>query len=280
MYHRAMNIVLDNFENPLSPEKYRELLAASNNLDEQASFYEFVESELEILKIDRAEGTISNYNKLINTMKLWKPELTFGEINLDFVERYHAHEVKQGNLESTINKKHANFKFLIGRAVLKEKIAKNPYDMFAIKKSIKPQNNDVLTEEEIARLHDIHDSDKYDKGKQVVLRTFLFSCYTSLSFAEFSIVCYADLKEYIVDGVTCLLLCNERKKNNIPYKIPIVSDRVKQLLGEGEPFQKIFTLLVTNRLIILKAIAYHIDIVIDSTQDAYQNNCPGTKYKA
>lgn len=115
---------------------------------------------------------------------------------------------------------------------------------------ITSQNNDVLTEKEITKLHDIYDSGKYSKGKQEVLRTFLFSCYTSLSFAEFSIVTYADLKEYIIDGKVCLLLCNERKKNNIPYKIPIVSDRVKQLLGKGESFQKIFTPLgnqPTNR---------------------------------
>lgn len=257
VYQKAMNIILDNFYNPLAPKDFRKLLFDKSA--NQTSFYEFVESELEVLKVDRSEGTIANYKKLINTMMLWKPELTFNEINLDFVERFHAYEVEQGNLESTINKKHANFKFLIGRAVLKEKIAKNPYDMFAIKKSIKPQNNDVLTKKEIAKLHDIYDSGKYSKGKQEVLRTFLFSCYTSLSFAEFSIVTYADLKEYTVDGKVCLLLCNERKKNNIPYKIPIVSDRVKQLLGKGESFQKIFTPLgnqPTNR--------YLKDIMIDA----------------
>lgn len=248
IHQRAMNIILKNFNSPLSPIEFRNALFDKTSV--QTSFYEFVESELEVLKVDRAKGTIANYNKLINTMKVWKPTLDFKEITLDFIEQFHKHELDEGNLESTVNKKHANFKFLIGRAVLKEKIAKSPYDLFAIKKKITPQNNDVLTEQEIINLHNIYDSDKYDKGKQEVLRTFLFSCYASLSFSEFSIVTYADLKEYIVDGKACLLLCNKRKKNNITYKIPIVSDRVKQLLREGEPFQKIFNPLgnqPTNR---------------------------------
>lgn len=79
-----MNLLLDNFGSPLSTKEYKELLATPTNVKEQTSFYEFVESELEILKVDRAEGTISNYNKLINTMKTWKPTLEFKEITLGF----------------------------------------------------------------------------------------------------------------------------------------------------------------------------------------------------
>ena len=46
------------------------------------------------------------------------------------------------------------------------------------------------------------------------------------------------------------LLCNERTKTNIPYKIPIVSPIVVRLLENGESFQKIFDPLTnqpTNR---------------------------------
>ena len=37
-----------------------------------------------------------------------------------------------------------------------------------------------------------------------------------------------------------MILCDERKKTNITYKIPIVSSIVMSLLGNGESFQKIF----------------------------------------
>lgn len=246
IYEKAKNLIMNFYEKPLPIPQFRKELLESKDED-NTDFYSFVEQELEVLKLDRAKGTISNYKKLINTMKEWKPTLHFHEITLDFIERFHAHEIEQGNLESTVNKKHANFKFLIGRAVLKEKIEKNPYERFAIKKKIKAQNEDVLTEQEIDKLHDAYKQNIYSGGKQKVLRNFLFSCYTSLSYAEIDTVTYADLKKYTIDQKEYLLLCNRRVKNKMDYKIPIVSDKVKELLGTGKDFQKIF-IPITNQV--------------------------------
>lgn len=128
IYHKAINLIMDNYNSPLTIPKFKNQLFAKEALTE-ISFYDFIEQELELLKVDRAEGTIANYNKLINTLKVWKPTLEFEEITLDFIEHFHAYEIGQGNLESTVNKKHANFKFLIGRAVLKEKLAKIPMNV-------------------------------------------------------------------------------------------------------------------------------------------------------
>lgn len=201
----------------------------------------FIEKEIELLKASRASGTIANYYKLINTMKEWKPTLSFDEIILDYIQRFHNHEIEVGNQLSTIYKKHANLKFLEGLAVDKEIIEKNPYEKFEIKKSIKAQNTDVLTEDELKKLQTAYDSGKYKGGKQEVLREFLFSCYTSLSYAEFSEFTYDNLKPIkLKSKETFLLLCNERTKTNIMYKIPIVSPVVVNLLGNGESFQKIF----------------------------------------
>lgn len=239
IYQRAINLIMQNYGNPLPISLFRSELFEEQE-DENTSFYDFIENELEILKIDRAPGTISNYKKLINTMKEWKPTLDFKEITLEYVENFHKHEFEQGNLESTVNKKHANFKFLIGRAVLKEKMERNPYEKFTIKKDIDVQNRDVLTEKEIEKLHKVYQQKIYTAGKQKVLRKFLFSCYTGMSFAEFDVVTYANLQKYKIDNEEYLLLCNKRVKSGEDYAIPIVSDKVKELLGCGEDFQKIF----------------------------------------
>lgn len=116
----------------------------------------------------------------------------------------------------------------------------------------------MLTELEIAKLQHAYDDKIYDKGKHEVLRNFLFSCYTSLAFAELEVVTYSDLKSYKIKKKDYLLLCNERTKNNIPYKIPIVSPIVNSLLRNGQNFEKIFKPLgnqPTNR--------YLKDIMID-----------------
>lgn len=260
VYEKAKSLIMSFYEKPLPIPQFRKELFDKKDHG-NTDFYEFVEQELEILKVDRAEGTIANYRKLINTMKEWRGTLHFHEITLDFIEKFHAHEVEQGNLESTVNKKHANLKFLIGRAVLKEKLEKNPYERFTIKKKIKAQNEDVLTEQEIDKLYNTYKKNIYSGGKQKVLRNFLFSCYTSLSYAEFDVVTYADLKKYIIDKKEYLLLCNKRVKNGMIYKIPVVSDKVKELLGTGKDFQKIFTSLTnqaSNRY--LKSIMSDLNI--------------------
>lgn len=83
---------------------------------------------------------------------------------------------------------------MIGLALDKEQLVKNPYDKFQIKKITKAQNNDILTEEELKILQQVYDNNKYKEGKKEVLRDFLFSCYTSLSYAEFHNITYGDLK--------------------------------------------------------------------------------------
>ena len=264
-YQKADTIIMENFFKPLSISQFIEKIRDKSfgNTD----FYVFIENEIELLKKVRASGTIENYNKLINTLKAWKPTLSFDEITLDFIQQFHNHELEVGNLPSTIYKKHANFKFLIGIAVDKEKIAKTPYEKFEIKKNIKAQNNDVLTEDELKRLQDAYNKKKYSKGKQEVLREFLFACYTSLAYAEYSIVTFADIKLIKIDtGEYYPLLSNEHTKTDITYKIPIVSPKVVALIGEGEPSQNIFSPISnqpTNRY--LKSIMKDLHIEKEMT---------------
>lgn len=112
------------------------------------------------------------------------------------------------------------------------------------------------------KLQTAYDSGKYQGGKQEVLREFLFSCYTSLSYAEFSDVTNDNLKPIQLKSKgTFLLLCNERTKTNIMYKIPIVSPVVVNLLGNSESLEKIFNPLsnqLTNRY--LKEIMRDLEI--------------------
>ncbi len=240
IYQKADAIVMENFFKPLSVSQFIDKIRDKSfgNTD----FYVFIENEIELLKKSRASGTIANYCKLINTMKEWKPTLSFDEINLEYIQKFHNHELEVGNILSTIYKKHSNFKFLIGIAVDKEKIAKNPCEKFEIKKNIKAQNSDVLTEDELKKLQNAYDKKKYSEGKQEVLREFLFSCYTSLAYAEFSNVTFADIKLIKIDtGEFYPLLSDARTKTNITYKIPIVSSKVVALIGEGESSQNIFS---------------------------------------
>lgn len=241
----AQNILFENYLSPLTTKefyrKYKEELDPSPKKNNNYNFYIFIEREIELLKSDRGDGTISNYYKLINSMKKWRPKLKFGDITFEYIQQYHNYCIETGNLESTIYKKHANFKFLLGLCIAKGKLNKNPYDKFPVKKNIKSQNNNVLTEEELRKLQKTYDDDQYSDGKKEVLRNFLFSCYTGLSFAEFNIVSFSHLtKINMEDKGEYILLCNERTKTGTTYKIPIVSPIVRNLVGIGKSRNRIF----------------------------------------
>lgn len=90
----------------------------------------------------------------------------------------------------------------------------------------------------------------------------MFSCYTGLSYAEYDVITYADLKKILVSKNSYLLLENYRVKTGELYRVPIVSTKVIELLGNGKDFQKIFTNplenQVTNRY--LKTIMIDLNI--------------------
>lgn len=231
-YTKAQTIIRDNFIKPLRVEvflnKFKDILYGNTD------FYVFAENELRFLKLSRAKRTIANYRNFLSKMKKWKPVLAFDEITLDYIQKFHEYEIQSGNLLNTIYKKHSNFKFFLGIAVDKGILDKNPYSKFKIKKIIQAQNNDILNEDELKMLQQVYDSGKYKGGKREVLRNFLFSCYTSLSYAEFHNVTYDDLKPVVLKDNKnvdiCLLLSNNRLKTDVLYKIPIVSSVVESLL--------------------------------------------------
>lgn len=256
-YQKADTIVMENFFKPLSISQFVEKIKDKSfgNTD----FYVFIENEIELLKKVRAPGTIENYNKLINTMKAWKPTLSFDEITLDFIQKLHNYELEIGNLPSTIYKKHSNFKFLVGIAVDKEKIAKNPYEKFEIKKNIKAQNNDVLTEDEIKKLQNVYDKKKYSKGKQEVLREFLFSCYTGLSYNDISQLTSLQLR--IVSDQSLWLFTGKQQ-----YPLVSLPEYLRHTLLEKDKNVHLFKLPTIQYVnVCLRAIAIKSNMKIDFT---------------
>jgi integrase len=233
-YHKAQTILWTHYDRPLSTREFIEKFRDCHygNTD----FYVFIGNELKLQESTRAKQTLSNYYNLINKMKEWKPTLTFNEITLEYIQRFHDHELKTGNILSTIYKKHANFKFLLGLALSKEQIQKNPYDKFPIKKITKAQNNDILTEDELKILQEAYDSNRYTGGKREVLRDFLFSCYTSLSYAEFHHVTFGDLKPVTVKvndrDETYPLLCNDRQKTAVIFRTIAAKKGIRDSIAE------------------------------------------------
>lgn len=266
MYARGQTIISDNHYTPLHIEEFsKELKMEYYNGDD---FYEYAEHEINLMEGVLSSGTVMNYRKLLNTLRAWKPKLLLGDISIGFLQEFHRVELKKGNLLSTVYKKHANLKALLNLAVKKDLLTKNPYSNFQVKRNFRSQNTNILTETELNLLKDKYLEDIYAENKQEVLRCFLFSCYTGLSFVDFNEITYSDLIKIEIDGEEYFFLKKERIKTKVMYKIPIVSPIVKTLLGGGKPFDSVFWLPTnqeTNRYIkqimkevgINKSITFH-----------------------
>lgn len=240
LYRRGQNIIGDNYYQPLHIEDFSKQFKMGyfNGND----FYEYAEHEISLMQEALSDGTIKNYKKLLSGLREWKPRLLMGEISVGFLQKFHKIELQKGNLLSTIYKKHANLKTLLNLAVQKSLLTRNPYSDFKIKGNFKSQNTNVLTETELNILKNKYLENVYMGKKQEVLKCFLFSCYTGLSFIDFNKITYSDLIKIEIENKEYYILKKERVKTKITFKIPIVSSIVKLLLGKGIPSEHIFWL--------------------------------------
>jgi integrase len=223
---------------------------------ESPSFYDFITSEIELLRPLRSAGTIGNYFKLLNKLKDFHPETTFDELTLTYIETFHQFLCKYKKADKTssldesyIYKLHKDLRMFINRALDKKLITDYPYSKFTVKEKFKKEIS-PLSIEEVEKLYTKYVSDEYKTGKRKVLRNFLVACYSALSFSDFKDIRYRDIKTIDIKGERYQYIRGNRQKTQEEYVIPIVNSRLIKLIGNGFPEQKIFQTLEnqpTNR---------------------------------
>jgi integrase len=145
----------------------------------QLSFVSFFEKHLENIKSNpKAFGNAKKYNTIINKLKnfLEGKDLTFEEVDYDFLVKFKTFLFKDGNVANTVN---SDLKYI--RAVLYEAIrsgkypqGKNPF--FTFKLEHKRTYKEALTIEELQKIERL----ELPENKLIwhVKNCFLFSYYT------------------------------------------------------------------------------------------------------
>jgi len=158
------------------------------------SFIEFVETETAKYEGSRAPGTIKNYRKLIRSLKEFKPDLVFRQLNYNLVSEYDRFLHRKKYEPNTVWAYHKNFKKFILLAIKRGKKLQNPYSEFSFSRA--RTERVFLTQVELQTLIREYEDPTYPDYLRRVLRYFLFMCFTGIRVSDLK-----ELKEEnVVDG--------------------------------------------------------------------------------
>lgn len=213
----------------------REFDSSYNSDDFLAFFYDHMWNHI---RLTQSRTAYTNYLAALNKLKRCFKEVYFKDLNYDFILSYDKFlKSVDKNSPSTVNKYHAKVKAIINIAIKKGYEIKNPYSNFKLQKF--PTRPSFLSIEETKQLLEYYESGKLAVNEKEYLRSFLFSCFTSLR--------YSDVREFRIDLI---------KENEIIIK-PKKTERL----------DKVVNIPLTNKareLIIWDKFSRQFDLPIES----------------
>ncbi|MCX6240375.1 MAG: site-specific integrase [Bacteroidetes bacterium] len=202
------------------------------------SFYAFAENEIEILKHKNASSeTIRSYNSYISKLKRFAQELSFTDITRDFISRYHANMVSNGNQVNTVHKSLSFVRTMLKRAQREGIIQENPFIYYPLQK--KAGNRQFLNIDELNRIEKLYASGTMKGYQSNACKSFLFSCYTGLRYQDVRNLRFENVKKEVHEGKDMLFIRITMHKTKDPVSIPLI-DKAVRMIGEGFPAQKVF----------------------------------------
>jgi len=236
-----------------------ELLQTEFEMPEyKTSFYAFYENELSKRKGVLAPSTYEKYSITLRKLKLYREQLIFCDLNVDFLNEYKSYCKSIGNCQNTINANLKNIK-TFSRLAYKAGLCSNELFSDVRISNIEPIRN-FLTEKELNKLFDFYKYKKFDAKDKDVLRPFLFSCFTGLRFSDVKALKFANIQNDV-------LLVKMKKTEYIDkfVKIPLC-DASRGLINFNRKTKTVFSMYseqYMNRQ--LKSICRNIGIEKDIT---------------
>ncbi|HVW97486.1 MAG TPA: site-specific integrase [Mucilaginibacter sp.] len=184
---RASKIKLRAFADDrlLTLEKFEQEFVNFHSYDNFMAYWLRKKNELVaggIITSDTGDNHMTSYNRL-NEFIGGSEYLPFGEIDLEFIQRFNAWLRKEKKLEhNSACTSHKTVKSYLNHAQLDKYRFDNPYLKF--KYRFKHGERAVLERKEIERLEKLWAKRQLDEIGQEVLAKFLFSCYTGLRISD------------------------------------------------------------------------------------------------
>lgn len=223
------------------------------------SFYDFYDSQLGLLKGKLAANTIRAHSSQLAKLREFKSNVTFNDIDQNFITAYEGFIKAKGNNKNTITKSIKFIKSILGRAVDQGIIKENPVKGYKMQEI--QGDRQYLTQEELNNLEELYNGSALQANKANVLRYFLFCCYTGLRYQDIKELRYKDIKE---DNSISIQMIKTKEFVKIP-----LTEKAKKLIPvcsfDNQRVFRVLTDQATNRYLkdivqeakIKKHISFH-----------------------
>ena len=223
----------------ITPDKIRSYFKSGASI----GFYEFWDERVELMRPRLKPSTLLSYEVTKMILKLFRPNLDFGDITLDLIKWFDHYltSVRNNHAGGKYNR-HKNLKAILKEALRLKLIEENPYVGF--KGEPVKGNRKYLTFEEVVKIKTLVLSAEH-KGIESVKNMFLFSCLTGLRFSDVQNLRWKDVS------------LNEKKieikmvKTSNPLKLVLIPDALEileRLKGFKHPESFVFK-RITNQAV-------------------------------
>lgn len=196
----------------------------SNDNYGSKSFYDYIEYLIVKRENELSPDTLDHYRKQLSKLRKFRANLTFSDVNDDFISAYRTYMMKNlKNKEITWNKGLEFIKRICNIAYKEKKINENPVRNLEIKRL----KGDTLhlSLQELKQLHVAYQTGSLPKGQMNVLRYFLFACYTGMRYRDVYDLRFTNLKTV---NEAVYLDFKQHKTNKLSF-IPVI-DQAKELI--------------------------------------------------
>jgi len=192
------------------------------------SFFEFVERE--IRKRQTNKETLRTYLSQLTKLKQFRKNLSFREINLDFIHAYRNFMISVlGNKENTFNKSLSMLRTFVNWSIETDLIKENPFSSIQLTKV--NGKREYLNEYELIQLENILNTDILTASEKKALKTFLFSCYTGLRFHDIRNLKFKHIKKRLIENKYIDFIDIKTHKTDEFVSVPLI-DKATKLLDE------------------------------------------------
>lgn len=231
----AQKLALElSMENKLTPSTFKLKLDPDRV---EINFIVWVEGIFEQTTKGMAPGTVRHYRTFLSKLQEFKSPIHFEDLTPSFLEKFQKWMVQEkGNSLNTAANGHKFLKKFLKIAHESGHIAKNPYLNFKVQKSKTKRPH--LTQKEVAMFRDLFFS--LDPGKiKTAIRSFLFSIFTGLSYADIYSLRWKD-----VDNGNVII---DRQKTGAALFVPINKFAQELMVPDEDPQKKVLKEVFSNQ---------------------------------
>ena len=210
--------------------------AVKDTMSNEPSFLDWLDHQTEILNL--SAGTIKHYVTLHTRLTEYGKIKRWGDLTTENICEFdawlHKRKLSTGEAitDAAVYKYHKCFKAILNRAVMFDKIDRNPYDRLKFKRG-ESENIEYLTEDEMKAIEKL----KVPKGTQIETARdlFVFQMYTGLSYSDTQAFDFSQYKKVKGKWINT----GERIKTGVAYVSSLLPPAVAVLEKYGWRVPKI-----------------------------------------